>query len=308
MGCLKKGLLITAACGLLLLCIAGIAKWRWDARFYDGYDPGQPLNAEVRGEEERPGYRRVDVVFDGLPGQRVPTLIAFPPNGEGPFPCAIFLHGIGQKKEFLDDIAAPFVRAGFVLVCSDQYTRGERRIKGEGQLDELLALRRRAALNVIETRRLVDYLLTRPDVDPGRIYLVGASFGAITGSTAAAFEPRIRAAVLTYGGGNLRVLLDSEQAEQELGRWHGLVRELGAFILAPADPVRHVAGIAPRPVLFQNGRHDSVVPAASGQALFDAAREPKEMVWYESDHVGLDREHVFRVLDDAIQWLISVDK
>jgi len=59
--------------------------------------------------------------------------------------------------------------------------------------------------------------------------------------------------------------------------------------------------------LFQNGTRDTLVPAASGEALFQAAHEPKEIIWYDSDHIGLDEEHVVVVLNDAIEWLRTQD-
>jgi dienelactone hydrolase len=295
--------------GLATLIVAGGAiKEGYDARYFDGYDPTLPLNAVVRGEEDREGYHRVDCVFQGTEQTRVPTLLALPENGEAPFPCVIFLHGIGQSKGFLDEIAAYFTRAGFALASFDQYTRGERKLVDAGLVEKALSIRRRAALNVIETRRLVDYLQTREDIAHDRIYLVGASFGAITGSNATAFEPRIRAAVLTYGGGNLDLLLSSEPARRELGVLHWPVKQILLYITAPAEPLLHVAQIAPRPVLFQNGSHDQIIPVEAAKALVDAAGEPKTFVLYDSDHVGLDEEQTRQVLTEAVEWLKGQDQ
>jgi hypothetical protein len=50
-----------------------------------------------------------------------------------------------------------------------------------------------------------------------------------------------------------------------------------------------------------------LVPAAAGKALQDAAREPKKITWYESDHVGIDREQTMQVLEDGLKWLIEQD-
>ena len=294
---------------ILATLIVGVfaGKWIWDRFLYTGYEPGAPLNAGVVSEEVRGGYRRLAFDFDGIPGESVPALLALPVEGDGPWPCAVFLHGIGQQKEFLDEIAAPFCEAGFAIVTFDQYTRGERKLDKAGPLADVLALRRRCSTNVIETRRLLDYLETRPDIASERVYLLGASFGAITGATAMAFEPRLKAGVMCYGGGNLGLIFDSETSRREIGEWHGVFSAVTTFLLAPADPVRHIARVAPRPLLFQNGRNDTVVPAAAGQALYDAAKEPKEMIWYDSDHVGLDAAHVVRVLGDALAWLKKQD-
>ena len=77
--------------------------------------------------------------------------------------------------------------------------------------------------------------------------------------------------------------------------------------MAPGDPLRYVAKIAPRPTLFQNGSHDQIVPPEAGRALFDAAGEPKKFILYDSDHVGLDVANTVKVLNDSVDWLKEID-
>lgn len=294
---------------LLFLVAAVVAAKTWsDSGFYEGYDPEAPLAASVRSITNKPEYTLYDLTFDGLPGTPVPTLLAFPAEPPPPYPCIIFLHGIGQSKGFLEEIAAPYTKAGFAFASFDQYTRGERKLDSENPVRAALALRRRCALNVIETRRLVDYLESRPEIAADRIYLIGASFGAITGATAVAFEPRIQAAVMTYGGGDLDKLLSSEAARSELGALHWPVKTLVAYLTAPADPVKYVGRVSPRPLLFQNGTYDSLIPMEAADAFYAAANDPKERTLYESDHVGLDEETTRAVLLECLTWLQSVDQ
>ncbi|MDX9973479.1 MAG: alpha/beta fold hydrolase [FCB group bacterium] len=306
---MKRKILIGAlATGFTLIVTLLVVKVFADSRFYAGYDAALPLNAEVQPATVEDGFKRVAFYYDSVPGERVPGVMALPKTGDGPFPCIIFLHGIGQSKGFLDEVAKPFADAGFALVSFDQYMRGERRITSKNPLVQASAFRRRGALTVIDTRRLIDYLVTRPDIAKDRIYLVGASYGAITGATAVAFEPRIKAAVLTYGGGRLPLLLDSNAASSELGMFSGPLAYIGAFFLSPSDPEKYVGRISPRPLLFQNGVEDSLVPAASAIALQNAANDPKDIVWYEGDHVGFDEEATSRVLNDALKWIMKHDK
>ncbi len=299
----KKIVLALMVAFVVLVGTLSVIAWRWDTHYFDGYVAGQPLDAADVQEEDREGYRRVQLNFAGVDGHRIPTVLTLPKEGKGPHPCLIFLHGIGQKKEFIDEIAAPFVKEGYAMATFDQYTRGERRLDDANGAQELLALRRRGALTVLETRRLVDYLETRDDIAADRIYLLGASFGAVTGSTAVAFEPRIAATVLCYGGGDLPKLFASDVATEMAGAWMAPLKHVLSWLMAPADPVHYAAQISPRPILCQNGKGDTVVPAVAGQALFDAAKDPKEIIWYESDHIGLDEKHVWVVLNDAIKWL-----
>lgn len=296
-------------CGGLVL-VTELVKWRMDRHFYDGYDPTLSCELRIRHQEIRPDYRRVDFTFTGVRGTAIPTLLALPhiARTPPPYPCIVFLHGIGQKKKFLDVIASRFTDAGFAIACFDQYTRGERRLpRDSSYVEQARAFRRRAALTVIEARRLLDCLGRRGDIDQRRFYLVGASYGAITGAVAAALDRRFRAVGLCYGGGDFRKLLPSREVRRVLGRWSVPVAWIVAWWLAPADPVRYVAMISPRPVLFQNGTHDSLIPTEAAKALYTAARAPKHITWYDSDHVGLDRAHTVRVLEEVTRWLLEQD-
>jgi dienelactone hydrolase len=253
-------------------------------------------------------------------------------------PAVIFLHGIGQNKNFLKEITSPFNQTGFALLCFDQYTQGERKLRGKQSfLARCKAFTQRAAKTVDETRRLLDYLSTHPDIDPQRIYLVGASYGAVTGTTVMAKDKRLRAGVLVYGGGDFRKLLHSyanhlgvaaalglidgrnlnpekpplpkltSSQERKVRLLIGCIIPVVRYFLGAADPIHYAGRISPTPVYFQNGTHDVLVPAAAGKALQDAAREPKKITWYESDHVGIDLEHTRRVLEDGLKWLLEQD-
>ena len=306
---LKRLALGMAVLFVLVIGSIWVLKLRADARVFDGYEPYAPLDVFIRSDEPMEDYRRIEFVYRGRVDtddsliRDVPTIMCTP-LGDGPWPTLIFLHGIGQKKDFVEEIAGPFVAAGFAILCSDQYMQGERRLpSGTSAIDQGLALRRRAALNVLETRRMIDYLETRRDIAHDRIYLMGASFGAITGSNAAAFDERIAAAVLCYGGGHTPSLVDSEAVRGEVGAWMGLVKVAASALFGPLDPVNHIHMISPRPILVQGGNFDRVVPAASTLALYEAAEDPKELRMYDSDHVGLDAEHVVVVLNDTLEWL-----
>ena len=316
------------------------------ANYFDSYDPHAPLKVAMdeatqadRGNAGK-GYEITMFTFDGYKGEKVPSLISVPTNSRaGRLPAVIFLHGIGQNKNFLKEITAPFNQAGFAFVSFDQYTQGERKLgQPKSLLARLAAFVERPAKTVNEARRLIDYLQSRTDIDPRRIYLVGASYGAVMGSTVLAKDKRVRAGVLVYGGGDFSKLVDSEanragvaaalglidggnlnpeksplpkltpaqgrQVEMVLG----LVKLLASQLLRAADPIHYASQISPTPVYFQNGTHDVLVPAAAGKALQEAAREPKKITWYESDHVGIDREQTMQVLDDGLKWLLEQDK
>ena len=318
MKALKVAAAVAGIALVLLIIGLGINKKVMDARYFDGYDANAPLNTEVAGAEERtdpkasapdkdPLYLRTHLYFDGFRGERVPTLIATPLDAKAPHPCVVFLHGVGQKKEFLDEIAAPFIRAGFAFATFDQFTRGERKLKNASGLDELKALRLRAAHTIQDTRRLVDYLYTRDYIAHDRIYLFGASYGAITGSTAAAFDERIRAVVLCYGGARWSKLLTAREVASEFGGWLPFAKLAAWYFMDVADPANYAHRIAPRPVLIQNGTDDGLISDAAARALQSAVREPKDIRIYDGDHIGTDKKTLWRVIDDLIEWIGEQD-
>jgi len=298
---------VAAVVAVVAVVGLGVLKASLDSRYFDGYIREAPLDVRVAEETKTPDYVRTHFYYKGWRGQEVPALLAMPLEHQGPVPCIIFLHGIGQKKDFLDEIAGPFTKAGFAFASFDQYTRGERRLNDNSVLAQAKAFRLRPAYTVNDTRRMIDYLETRPDIATNRIYLVGASYGAITGATAAAFDDRLKAAVLIYGGGNVTDLLEAREIAAGVGAWLPLVKILGWYFFGVADPAHYVGKISPRPVYLQNGTNDGLISAPAAKALHDAAREPKKIQWYQGDHVGTDEAAVKQVLQDVLDYLLKVD-
>ncbi len=317
-----RKVLLTMLLGVLVAAAAGLGvKLHADRHFFDGYDSAAPLNAEVVAKKTVEGtveafdietparYRLEEVRFEARPGEPVPTLVTLPLDGEGPFPVVVFLHGSHQEKEFLEEICPPFCEAGFAMACFDQYMRGGRRVRAEGYKVGF-TFRERTWKTVHDARRLIDYLVTRPDIDAGRVYFCGASYGAITGTTVVAMEPRIQAAVLVVGGGNLPLVVQSPFVKRELPKWMlPIAKPAIRFFMGAADPVRFAPMTAGTPVLMQNGDKDTIVPPPMGEALYAALGEPKELRWYPIDHPDREEkgEEVIRMLGEGLDWLRAQD-
>jgi fermentation-respiration switch protein FrsA (DUF1100 family) len=94
----------------------------------------------------------------------------------------------------------------------------------------------------------------------------------------------VRAVALLYGGADLPRLAryrlrDRPTWERETAAW-GL-----ALFFADLEPARWIGRVAPRPVLFLNGRHDEFVGAGSARLLHARAREPKTVLWLDTAHL-----------------------
>lgn len=304
------------------IIILYLLKFYADKTYFSNYDPNLPLNPQVEEVKEitdpievfgisRPRhFQSIKFSYQSRPGERVPALLVMPIDLKGKVPCVVFLHGIGQSKGFIHEIAGPFVEKGFAMASFDQIMQGERKVKG-GPLAQAIAFRQRPWKTINDARRLIDYLQTHPDIDPNRIYLVGASYGAITGCTLTAFEKRIKASILVVGGGNISVMLDAPAITKNTPKWlHRIAKPIIVFMMKVADPIYYAKGTSPTPLLFLNGAEDTLVTPEAGRILFDSAGEPKEIRWYPIEHPGLrdkDGPEIIRMLDEGLEWLVEQD-
>jgi fermentation-respiration switch protein FrsA (DUF1100 family) len=145
------------------------------------------------------------------------------------------------------------------------------------------------------------WLLGRADVDSTRFAVLGASLGLPPVAAWAARDARPRAVALLYGGGDLGAILEHNM--QDRVRWAWLRRPLGAllgWVLRPLEPLRTVPRIAPRPLLLVASAADDRIPAAAVRLLFEAAGEPKRLVWLRGGHVLPREAELLRTLTDSI--------
>jgi len=235
-------------------------------RFRD-YDAKVPLDVRVTDEETTEQLKKETFYYQSTPGQYVPGLMVYP-SAEGTYPCIVFLHGIGQNKNVLHEVDTTFAEYGFAIASFDQFMQGERDLPDDaGPFGQAFAFRQRPYLTVTDARRLVDCMAEHPAVDPDRIYLVGASYGAITGATVAALDKRLKAAILVYGGGDFASMLTANEIENAVGPIVPVMQALAEWYLGPADPVKHIGKISPRPVLIQNGRNDRLIATEDDQVV-----------------------------------------
>jgi len=314
----KKILKYTGIVFAVLLVGFVVMKTISDSRYFDDYDPSLPFDVQVKSTENidkvdevfdvprQQKFRRTEFTFEARPGDRVPCVLAQPIEFTGKLPTIVFVHGSGQRKTFVEEICTPFTNAGFAMISYDQWNCGDRKIK-EGGLKKATAWYTRGWKACNDARRLVDYLVTRDDVDPERIYLVGASYGAMTGTHILAREKRFKAGVLVVGGGNFNVMLQAPLIKENVpGALLAVLTPVASWLGGPFDPIRSAPSTAPIPILMQNGSADKLVSPESGRELYAALADPKEIVWYDVDHPGLrkgDGPEVIRMLDDGLKWL-----
>lgn len=180
---------------------------------------------------------------------------------------------------------------------------GDHRAKGPAVLKQVPAIRRAIYDTPPSVELALDYLLQRPDVDPTRVELVGASFGAPFATIAAARDTRITRLWLAHGGGDTYRMI-SRGLEKEIP-WAPVRAPLAhlANILASGPrftPEKWIARVAPRPVVMLNAEEDEKIPRESVEILYAAAGEPKELVWLPGKHMQGNRPDVIERLINAV--------
>ena len=288
------------------------AKRVWDKQVLDAIqltDLNLPLAVSVISQQCKSDFCREEFTFHDRLGEQIPVL-AMLPEGAERHPAIVFLYGSGMRMKVAEALAESVTRSGFALFVPEQFGRGTRRQFGLNPWQKIIALRHRILRTITESRQLAYLVCNRADIDPRRIYLWGASFGAMTGCAVMAYDQHFQAAVFTLGGGNLQKLVADTPFRKNIPRlsWLKVAAPLAATLLKPFDPIWHVGHIAPRPILFQNTRKDEIIPLSSMDALHQAASSPKQIMWYDSMHDLKSTAAIEILAHDALTWLQQHDR
>lgn len=227
-----------------------------------------------------------------------------PTDAEARHPALLILGGVRTGRRTLDYLDET---RGVVLFALDYPYEGKRSGLSTWEFLSSLPSMRRAVINTVPAAQLaVDYLLSRPEVDPDRIILASGSVGAILSPAVAASDSRIDALVVLFGGGDISSLI---RANLDRPTWMTVPAAwLGKVITAPVEPLRYIGDVSPRPTFFLNGTEDLGFPVASVRLLHEAAREPKTIRWIEAGHVIINRpEFHDEVTGELVAWLLEKD-
>lgn len=167
-----------------------------------------PLNARVTGVITENGFTIEKILFESQPGFHV-TANLYRPGGAGPFPAILHPVGHSENGKSYDSYQRAnrlLVQNGFVVLCFDPIGQGERkqlidkagkpfhRASHEHQelgVAPILLGRSLGSYMVWDGVRAIDYLCSRPDVDPKRIGCTGNSGGGNLTSYLMAYDERI---------------------------------------------------------------------------------------------------------------------
>ena len=246
-----------------------------------------PLNARVTKTTRREGFAIDHVLFESLPGYFV-TANLYRPDRAGRHPAVLMSMGHWDSGKAAGQLlSANLARKGFVVLAYDPVGQGERQQAYDRALDArliggpteqhfsngaaaILMGQSVARYFIHDGMRAIDYLVSRPDVDPERIGATGCSGGGTQTTYIAALDPRVKVAAVACYMNSFQTLFAGSIGDSE--------QSVPGFLAAGLDQTDYVELFAPKPwlIALDRGRlfHAGGRPAGlrGGAALVQAVR------------------------------------
>jgi dipeptidyl aminopeptidase/acylaminoacyl peptidase len=269
------------------------------------HDKSQQCYAKVIQFADTP-IEKVEIPFGDEPAYEASTFpgILHLPAGQGPWPCVIFIPGTDMYKEQIpnpeDNI---FAKRGMACLSLD----------GPGQGESLLRMLK-VRVDTWNYERAVsaaiDYLQSRPEIDPEKIATFGVSTGSYWSPRAALWEARhgnrIKAAgglaaqwdpgfitEFEYAQPNFKtnyMYMAGEDSEAEFDR------------KAPLHDLREDIKEIQCPLLIVQGEFDELCTPDQLEAIISKAEAPHELRIYEDEFHPLGGVAV-EAYEGAADWL-----
>ena len=234
-----------------------------------------PLALEEHGTLELDGYRIIKLTYQSRPNLRV-TANLYVPDGDGPFPGVLGVHGHWPQGKIAARVAArghTLAREGFVVLIVDALGSGERgTTPGEFEYHgmqlgcSLLSVGETLlGMQVYDNMRGIDLLQSLDYVDGDRIGVTGASGGGNQTMWVAAFDERVKAAAPVVSVGTFESYVTNNNC----------VCETLPFGLTFMEEWAVLAQTAPNALLILNALQDGNPAFDVHQMVrsFNAARE-----------------------------------
>jgi len=248
----------------------------------------RPISCETMAEEEHPAYRLEKLMLDLNGIERVPAYFVKPKvpisvegtkvpsavegtKAPAPWPVVLYNHAHGceyglGKEELLHGRAAiqqpPYAevlaRRGICSLCIDTWCFGERSGKTESEIFKEMLWNGRVlwGMMIYDSLRAVDYLVSREEVDAGRIGTLGLSMGSTMAWWLAALDERIRACVDICCLTDFQALIETRNLDGH-GMYYFVPGLLKRFSTADINSLT-----APRAHLSLAGNFDRLTPPA----------------------------------------------
>jgi dienelactone hydrolase len=251
------------------------------------------LKAVITGREDRDDFYVEKLQYQSLPGLYATGNLYVPKNAKGKVPAILYVCGHGNVKEggisygakaTYQHHGAWFARHGYVCLTIDTIQLGELEGLHHGTYREGMWWWNArgytpGGVEAWNSMRALDYLQSRPEVDPERLGMTGRSGGGAYTWLTSALDERVKVAVPVAGMTDLHnYVVDGCVAGHcdcmfvvNTYRW---------------DYAKIAALIAPRPLLISNSDKDRIFPLDGVLRVHRAVSSIYEL-YQASDKLGL---------------------
>jgi dienelactone hydrolase len=293
-----------------------------------GHLPPRPANLQVRtlSRDDRGSYTVEHFQFDNGAGAIVPGYFILPKQATGKVPAVLYCHWHGGeydngkeelfRKEHTPEEPGPALAArGYAVLGIDAYCFGERNGAGPGGPSEkggageltaskfqLWAGRTLWGMILRDDLIALDYLVSRPEVDPQRIGVTGISMGATRSWWLMALDDRLKTGVAVACLTRYQNLI-AHQGLKNHGIYYFVPGMLNHF-----DTEAVVASIAPRPILFQTGDQDEGSPVDGIREIEVRVRPVYQLyganpAFQSIIYPGVGHKYLLEMWQHTIEWL-----
>jgi dienelactone hydrolase len=229
-----------------------------------------PLNARITKRIDKGDYIIENIIYESRPNYYISGNLYLPKNISGRRPAHLNVIGHaadGKANERYQRMSIAQAKNGFVVFTIDQLGQGERLVKqyegfdsAPGNAHRIIGIQAFISgthvfnIMVWDAIRAIDYLVSRPEVDPGKICMTGSSGGGMMTTYILPLDNRIAVAVPTCNPNTW-----SYRVHANLGTDHEQVF-FGAFE-SKIDPRGDLLFTqAPKPLMLNTTTDDNLNP------------------------------------------------
>ncbi|MBZ5719095.1 MAG: alpha/beta hydrolase [Acidobacteriia bacterium] len=232
----------------------------------------------------------LEVVHIPFEGKEIIGYLRLPKNAKGPVPLVITVNGLDSRKEDLAESFAAVLPYGIGYLAVDGPGTGQAPIKASETADRMLS-------------RVIDYALTRPEVDKTKLVVHGVSWGAYWATKLAIVEhARLRGAsaqsppvdaffqknfLMNSLLGNREYLFDQVPALMSILQGANSLDDMAEILPKMSLVKQGLLGKPMAPMLVIGGVLDTQVPISDIYLLLDKGDVPKD-AWInpQGGHLG----------------------
>ncbi|MBX3118252.1 MAG: alpha/beta hydrolase family protein [Fimbriimonadaceae bacterium] len=141
---------------------------------------------------------------------------------------------------------------------------------------------------VLDVRRTIDWIATRPEFDSSRVGIAGTSLGSLVATITCGVDKRLTHGAFVLAGADIAgILWKSSRVvkQREQFRKDGYTEESLRKALQSIEPLNYLAGRGLQSSLIIGAKYDTVIPPDSTDKLISALDGAKT-VWLDTGHYG----------------------